>query len=102
VADATDSAAASRAAGDLRAVASAKLPDYMVPSAFVFLDELPLTGNGKIDRKALLTLPPPNLASAAASHTAGPSSEMERVVAQAWQQALGIPSVGLTDNFFDL
>jgi amino acid adenylation domain-containing protein len=96
VADAADSAAALRAALD------AKLPDYMVPSAFVFLDELPLTGNGKIDRKALLKLPPPNLASAAAAHTAEPSSEMERVVARAWQQALGIPAVGLTDNFFDL
>jgi acyl carrier protein len=74
----------------------------MVPSAFVFLNELPLTGNGKIDRKALLTLPPPNLAFAAASHGAEPSSETERVVARAWQLALGIPSVGLNDNFFDL
>jgi len=101
VADATDTAAALRAAGELRTAAGAKLPDYMVPSAFVFLDELPLTGNGKIDRKALLKLPPPNLASAAA-HTAEPSSEMERVVARVWQQALGIPAVGLTDNFFDL
>jgi amino acid adenylation domain-containing protein len=96
VADAADSAAA------LRAVLDAKLPEYMVPSAFVFLDELPLTGNGKIDRKALLKLPPPNLASAAASHAAEPASEMERTVARAWQQALGIPSVGLKDNFFDL
>jgi len=102
VADATDSVAALRAAGDLRAAAGAKLPETMVPSAFVFLDELPLTGNGKIDRKALLKLPPPNLASAAASHTAEPASEMERVVARAWQQALGIPAVGLNDNFFDL
>jgi len=101
VADATDSAAALRAAGDLRSAAGAKLPDYMVPSAFVFLDELPLTGNGKIDRNALLKLPAPNLTIGAA-HSAEPTSEMERVVARAWEQALGIPSVGLTENFFDL
>ena len=101
VADAMVSAAALRAAGDLRSAAGAKLPDYMVPCAFVFLDELPLTGNGKIDRKALLKLPAPNLTIGAA-HSAEPTSEMERVVAQAWQQALGIPSVGLTENFFDL
>ena len=86
----------------LRAVLDAKLPDYMVPSAFVFLDALPLTGNGKIDRKALLSLPPPNLASAGAHNAAEPTNEMERIVARVWQQALGIPSVGLTDNFFDL
>jgi len=98
VAETADVASGAR----LRAVLDAKLPDYMVPSAFVFLDELPLTGNGKIDRKALLKLPPPNFASAAATHTAEPSSEMERIVARAWQQALGIPAVGLTDNFFDL
>ena len=99
VADATDSAAALRAAGDLRAAPGAKLPDYMVPSAFVFLDELPLTGNGKIDRKALLKLPPPNLASAAARTTAEPANEMERIVARVWQQALGIP-VGWIDRQF--
>jgi amino acid adenylation domain-containing protein len=95
VADATVSAAALRAALD------AKLPDYMVPSAFAFLDELPLTGNGKIDRKALLKLPPPNLASAVLP-SAEPASGMEHTVAKAWEQALGIPAVGLTDNFFDL
>jgi non-ribosomal peptide synthetase component F len=98
VAGTTDAAAGAA----MRAALEAKLPHYMVPSAFVFLAELPLTGNGKIDRKALLKLPPPNLASATASHTAGPASEMERTVARAWQQALGIPSVRLTDNFFDL
>jgi amino acid adenylation domain-containing protein len=102
VAETAGSAAALRAAGDLRAAAGAKLSDFMVPSAFVFLNELPLTGNGKIDRMALLKLPAPNLAFAAASHGAEPSSETERVVARAWQLALGIPSVGLNDNFFDL
>jgi acyl carrier protein len=86
----------------LRAVLDTKLPDYMVPSAFIFLDALPLTGNGKIDRKALLNLPPPNLASAAAHNGPEPASEMERIVASVWQQALGIPLMGLTDNFFDL
>ncbi len=96
VAEAKDSAAALRAALD------AQLPDYMVPPAFVFLDELPLTVNGKIDRKALLRLPPPNFSSAVASQNAEPTSEMEHVVATAWRQALGIPSVGLKDNFFDL
>ncbi len=101
VADATDSAAALRTAGDLRSAAGAKLPDYMVPSAFVFLDELPLTGNGKIDRNALIKLPAPNLTIGAAQ-SAEPMSETERIVARAWQQALGIPSVGLTENFFDL
>ncbi len=86
----------------LRAALGSKLPDYMVPSAFVFLDALPLTGNGKIDRNALLKLPPPNFASAAAHNGQEPASEMERIVASVWQQALGIPSVGLTNNFFDL
>jgi amino acid adenylation domain-containing protein len=98
VAEATDPAASAA----LRAALDAKLPDYMVPSAFVFLDALPLTGNGKIDRKALLKLPPPNLASAATVPAAESANEMERLVARVWQQALGIPSVGLTDNFFDL
>ena len=102
VAEATDSAAALRAALDT------KLPEFMVPSAFVFLDMLPLTGNGKIDRKALLRLSPPSVA---VSATTGqprnescnrPSNEIERIVAVAWQDALGIPSVGMNDNFFDL
>jgi len=81
-----------------------KLPDYMVPSAFVFLPELPLTNNGKIDRKALLKLPPPNLAagSAVSQPESPPSNEIERIVAAAWQDALGIPNVGINDNFFDL
>jgi acyl carrier protein len=76
----------------------------MVPSAFEFLPTLPLTENGKIDRKALLKLPAPNLAAGAAASQPGnePSSEMERIVAAAWQDALGVASVGMNDNFFDL
>ena len=96
------------AAGTLRSRLESKLPDYMVPSAFVFLPELPLTYNGKIDRKALLKLPPPTIAvSASAGQPQNESSnqasnEIERIVAAAWQDALGIPSVGMNDNFFDL
>jgi amino acid adenylation domain-containing protein len=99
-------AARSEEAGSLRRVLESKLPDYMVPSAFVFLPALPLTDNGKIDRKALLRLPPPSIASAA-DQPAGeasnrPNNEIERIVAAAWQDALGVPSVGMNDNFFDL
>ncbi|WP_348267828.1 non-ribosomal peptide synthetase [Edaphobacter paludis] len=95
-------------AGMLRSMLASKLPDYMIPSAFVFLPELPLTDNGKIDRKALLKLPPPNVTLSA---DAGPrenesgqqaNNEIERIVAAAWQDALGITSVGMNDNFFDL
>jgi amino acid adenylation domain-containing protein len=96
------------AAGTLRGGLESKLPDYMVPSAFVFLPELPLTDNGKIDRKALLRIPPPSITlSAAASPLESKSghetcNEIERIVTTAWQDALGIPSVGMNDNFFDL
>jgi acyl carrier protein len=88
----------------LRGALEEKLPDYMVPSAFEFLPALPLTENGKIDRKALLKLPPPNLAActAASQPQNEPGNEMERIVAAAWQDALGVPSVGMNDNFFDL
>ena len=84
----------------LRAILTAKLPEYMVPSAFGFLHELPLTDNGKVDRKALLQLPPPS--PAMNTVTAQPASEIECMVAAAWQDALGVASVGLDENFFDL
>jgi len=87
---------------ELRATLASKLPDYMIPSAFVFLPSFPLTDNGKIDRKALLKLPPPNLSAEAAEDATEAGSEMEQIVARAWREALSVPSVGLTDNFFDL
>jgi acyl carrier protein len=75
----------------------------MIPSVFVFLAELPLTDNGKVDRKALLKLPTPGL-NAAEPLDSGkqPATEIERTVAAAWKDALGLPVVGLHDNFFDL
>jgi amino acid adenylation domain-containing protein len=86
----------------LRAALASQLPDYMVPSAFVFIDAMPLTDNGKIDRKALLNMPPPAMAHSAPTAADEPANETERIVARAWQQALGISAVGMNENFFDL
>jgi acyl carrier protein len=76
----------------------------MVPSACVFLEEMPLTNNGKIDRKALLQLGAPNFAESIETARAGnsPTNEIEYVIARVWQEALGLPAVGMDQNFFDL
>jgi amino acid adenylation domain-containing protein len=85
---------------DLRDHLRSALPDYMVPAAFVTLDRLPLTPNGKVDRRALpapveqATEPPPGFGA--------PRSEAERLVAQVWSELLGVPHVGVRDNFLDL
>jgi amino acid adenylation domain-containing protein len=91
-------------ASELKLALGRKLPEAMIPSAFVFLSAMPLTANGKIDRKALLELPP--AAALTVLDTHGPriesSGTVESIVIQAWQEALGVSSVGLDDNFFDL
>jgi len=84
---------------ELRAFLQSELPAYMLPTAFVVLDELPRTPNGKIDRQALLALagePTP-----AASYVA-PRTAVEAVLAQIWAQTLQLPQVGVTDSFFAL
>ncbi|MCD9260699.1 non-ribosomal peptide synthetase, partial [Bradyrhizobium japonicum SEMIA 5079] len=86
-------------AGGLRAHVSAGLPDYMVPSAFVRLAALPLTLNGKLDRKAL---PAPGDEAYARRTYAPPQGEMETVLAQIWAELLGLERVGRHDNFFEL
>ncbi|WP_435058732.1 non-ribosomal peptide synthetase [Streptomyces sp. bgisy060] len=86
---------------ELRAALRRTLPDHAVPTAYVLLDELPLTANHKIDRAAL---PDPLTAAvpAAPHHGIRRGNPVERAVADAWQDVLGIPVTGLDDNFFDL
>ncbi|CAM3627150.1 non-ribosomal peptide synthase/polyketide synthase [Kibdelosporangium persicum] len=86
------------AADDLRPWLSKRLPEYMVPSAFVCLDEIPLTVNGKVDRRAL---PAPDWATFRSGHVA-PRTEAECAVAEVWTEVLGVPEVGVEDNFFEL
>jgi thioesterase domain-containing protein/acyl carrier protein len=86
---------------DVRARLRSALPDYMVPAHIVALDALPLTPNGKVDRKAL---PAPSGAAATGESTSyvAPTTELETSLAVAWERVLGIPRVGVHDNFFDL
>ncbi len=86
-------------ADDMRRFLREKLPDYMVPSAFVAIETLPLTSNGKVDRKAL---PVPERADFLAASFVTPRTPMEEVLAGMWAQVLGIEQVGATDNFFGL
>ena len=84
---------------DLRAFLSDKLPDYMMPSAFVFLDSLPLT-NGKLDRTAL---PKPEGKRPEVSQPyVAPRSEVEQELVRMWDEILDVRPIGIYDNFFDL
>jgi amino acid adenylation domain-containing protein len=87
---------------ELKTTLASKLPEIMIPSIFVFLSALPLSQNGKIDRKALLRLSPPDPFLTSGLTPTQPENEVERIVAQALNEALGIVHVGLDDNFFDL
>jgi amino acid adenylation domain-containing protein len=76
------------------------LPDYMVPSAIVVLDALPLNPSGKVDRKALPAPDMPDLQAAAGR--AAPARDIEKAVCAIWTEVLGIDGVGIHDNFFDI
>ncbi len=86
-------------ASSLREHLKSKLPDYMVPSAFVPLEALALTPNGKVDRKAL---PAPRPAAESAQSSATPKSPLEQAIARISGELLGVPEIGLRDNFFEL
>jgi amino acid adenylation domain-containing protein len=83
----------------LREYLKSVLPDYMVPSAFVLLESLPLTANGKLDRKAL---PAPAGESFGQRGYEAPQGELESTLAQLWQELLRLERVGRHDNFFEL
>ncbi|MBJ9974988.1 amino acid adenylation domain-containing protein [Pseudomonas sp. S75] len=83
----------------LRSQLQAHLPDYMVPVAFVRLANLPLTANGKLDRRAL---PAPTRADLFERHFQAPEGELEQTLAQLWQDLLQVERVGRHDHFFEL
>ena len=87
-------------ASELRRYLADRLPDYMVPSAFVMLDALPITGVGKLDRRVL---PPPGSARPELEIPfAAPLTPVEETLAQIWSDVLGLERVGINDNFMDL
>ncbi len=83
----------------LRAALAERLPGYMVPRAIVAMEALPLNANGKVDRAAL---PEPVTGSRQGTAPAAPQGSTAHRLAALWSELLGVPSVGLQDNFFDL
>ncbi|MEO7331750.1 MAG: amino acid adenylation domain-containing protein, partial [Minicystis sp.] len=86
-------------AAELREHLKQSLPEHMVPSAFVLLPGLPLTANGKIDRKAL---PAPDLGASATQEYMAPRTPVEEVLIGIWSSVLKVPQVGVNDDFFSL
>jgi amino acid adenylation domain-containing protein len=85
---------------ELRSFLEPKLPNYMMPSAFVILEAFPLTPNGKIDRQML---PAPDLTQLISeANFVAPSTPVEKMLAGIWIEVLGIEKVGIHDNFFEL
>ncbi len=97
--------AAAPSTSDLRSHLKQHLPDYMIPAAFVLLDELPINPNGKVDRGALQRIALQALSSGPAESErayVAPRSPVERFLAEKWQEVLGVEKVSVTDNFFEL
>ncbi|QNN43932.1 non-ribosomal peptide synthetase [Pedobacter roseus] len=86
--------------GDLRSYLSGLLPSYMVPGHYVLLASLPLTGNGKVDRRALPD--PAGLGVSTGMDYVAPSTDIERELVSIWEEVLGREGIGVMDNFFEL
>ncbi|MGQ0837734.1 amino acid adenylation domain-containing protein [Actinokineospora sp.] len=95
----TDSAEPNGLWPQVRAYLADRLPEYMVPGAFVALDALPMTPTGKVDRSAL---PEPSWDSLRDTCRVAPRTPVERAVAEMWQELLNVPEVGAHDDFFVL
>ncbi|WP_259331905.1 MULTISPECIES: phosphopantetheine-binding protein, partial [unclassified Pseudomonas] len=94
-----DDANAQASARDaVRRALKARMPDYMVPTHLMFLAQMPLTPNGKLDRKGL---PQPDASQLQQAYVA-PQSELEQQIAAIWAEVLRLPQVGLNDNFFEV
>jgi acyl carrier protein len=85
---------------ELRSFLEKRLPDYMIPSIYVWLASLPLTANGKLDRRALPT--PEQTKPELNGHFAAARNREEHLLATIWAEVLGIERVGIHDNFFEL
>jgi amino acid adenylation domain-containing protein len=84
---------------EVRSFLKAKLPPYMVPAAFVWLDHLPLTTNGKVDLKAL---PAPDVVVSTSLPAIAPTTSLEAALVELWGQLLGRNEISIYDNFFEL
>ncbi len=84
----------------LRAYLKKQLPEYMIPSAFVPLESLPLTANGKVDRRALPE--PDRIQSALSAQDVSPRTDLEKTIAAVWQARLHLEKVAIHDNFFEV
>lgn len=84
---------------DLRSALVGRLPEYMIPKAFVLVERLPLTVNGKIDKQSL---PAPDWSSLSSHEYISPRNDTENALADIWSEVLKIDSVGIYDNFFEI
>jgi amino acid adenylation domain-containing protein len=84
---------------ELRQFLKLKLPGFMVPSRFMPLTAMPLTANGKVDRKAL---PKIDVSQQLAAHYIAPRTELEQKIVDLWAEVMGIEKIGIHDNFFEL
>lgn len=86
------------AAGEIRQALAEKLPDYMIPAVYVVMDDLPVTGIGKVDRRAL---PEPSKQDVQArTEYVAPRDDTERILCRVWSEVLGLERVGIDDDFF--
>ncbi|WP_017839279.1 non-ribosomal peptide synthetase [Methylotuvimicrobium buryatense] len=99
VPQATDKEAEHDLAEHLKTALKQHLPDYMVPSAFVVLETMPLSANGKLERKQL---PAPDWHARMAASYEAPRTDTEQALAEIWQEVLGVEQVGIKDDFFEL